>query len=76
MQGLHQVFHDGCLRRMGYIQGDSAAEVTETAHTGNRLELPLLCEPWLQGQWAPALLRDWSTFPGGPVLQLWFLAVT
>ncbi|KAM7241086.1 hypothetical protein CapIbe_007658 [Capra ibex] len=28
-----RVFHDGCLRRMGYIQGDSAAEVTETAHT-------------------------------------------
>uniref|UniRef100_A0A9L0IWE9 PHD finger protein 24 n=1 Tax=Equus asinus TaxID=9793 RepID=A0A9L0IWE9_EQUAS len=28
-----RVFHDGCLRRMGYIQGDSAAEVTEMAHT-------------------------------------------
>lgn len=28
-----RVFHDGCLRRMGYIQGDGAAEVTETAHT-------------------------------------------
>ncbi|XP_037347548.1 PHD finger protein 24 isoform X1 [Talpa occidentalis] len=28
-----RVFHDGCLRRMGYLQGDSTAEVTETAHT-------------------------------------------
>ncbi|XP_059780956.1 PHD finger protein 24 isoform X2 [Balaenoptera ricei] len=28
-----RVFHDGCLHRVGYIQGDSAAEVTETAHT-------------------------------------------
>ncbi|KAM9368048.1 PHD finger protein 24 [Phaethornis superciliosus] len=28
-----RVYHDGCLRRMGYLQGDSAAEVTETAHT-------------------------------------------
>ncbi|XP_049629549.1 PHD finger protein 24 [Suncus etruscus] len=28
-----RVFHDGCLRRMGYIQPDSSAEVTETAHT-------------------------------------------
>nr|KAF6486479.1 PHD finger protein 24 [Rousettus aegyptiacus] len=28
-----RVFHDGCLRRMGYIQGDSAAEVIEMAHT-------------------------------------------
>ncbi|XP_025215443.1 PHD finger protein 24 isoform X1 [Theropithecus gelada] len=28
-----RVFHDGCLRRMGYIQGDSAAEVMEMAHT-------------------------------------------
>ncbi|KAF6126376.1 PHD finger protein 24 [Phyllostomus discolor] len=28
-----RVFHDGCLRRMGYIQGDGAAEVTEMAHT-------------------------------------------
>ncbi|KAM6169283.1 PHD finger protein 24 isoform 1-T1 [Rhynchocyon petersi] len=28
-----RVFHDGCLRRMGYIQGESAAEVTEMAHT-------------------------------------------
>ncbi|XP_007945218.1 PHD finger protein 24 [Orycteropus afer afer] len=28
-----RVFHDGCLRRMGYIQGDSAAEVAELAHT-------------------------------------------
>ncbi|XP_044105378.1 LOW QUALITY PROTEIN: PHD finger protein 24-like [Neovison vison] len=27
-----RVFHEGCLRRMGYIQGDSVAEVTETAH--------------------------------------------
>nr|XP_033773228.1 PHD finger protein 24 isoform X1 [Geotrypetes seraphini] len=28
-----RVFHDGCLRRMGYLQNDSALEVTETAHT-------------------------------------------
>ncbi|XP_031232997.1 PHD finger protein 24 isoform X3 [Mastomys coucha] len=28
-----RVFHDGCLRRMGYLQGDSAVEVTEMAHT-------------------------------------------
>lgn len=28
-----RVFHDGCLRRMGYIQGDGAAEVTQMAHT-------------------------------------------
>ncbi|XP_057646983.1 PHD finger protein 24 isoform X2 [Chionomys nivalis] len=28
-----RVFHDGCLRRMGYLQGNSAAEVTEVAHT-------------------------------------------
>ncbi|XP_066223902.1 PHD finger protein 24 [Saccopteryx leptura] len=28
-----RVFHDGCLRRMGYIQGESAVEVTEMAHT-------------------------------------------
>uniref|UniRef100_A0A8V0YFE3 PHD finger protein 24 n=1 Tax=Gallus gallus TaxID=9031 RepID=A0A8V0YFE3_CHICK len=29
----NRVFHDGCLRRMGYLQNDSAVEVTETAHT-------------------------------------------
>lgn len=29
----HRVYHDGCLRRMGYLQKDSAVEVTETAHT-------------------------------------------
>ncbi|NXS24707.1 PHF24 protein, partial [Mystacornis crossleyi] len=28
-----RVYHDGCLRRMGYLQKDSAVEVTETAHT-------------------------------------------
>ncbi|XP_055973362.1 PHD finger protein 24 [Sorex fumeus] len=28
-----RVFHDGCLRRMGYIHGENNAEVTETAHT-------------------------------------------
>ncbi|XP_012882080.1 PREDICTED: protein KIAA1045 homolog [Dipodomys ordii] len=28
-----RVFHDGCLRRMGYIKGDRAAEVMEMAHT-------------------------------------------
>ncbi|NWX46597.1 PHF24 protein, partial [Steatornis caripensis] len=28
-----RVYHDGCLRRMGYLQKDSAMEVTETAHT-------------------------------------------
>ncbi|KAM9098871.1 PHD finger protein 24 isoform 2-T4 [Sarcophilus harrisii] len=28
-----RVFHDGCLRRMGYLQGDSTMEVTEMAHT-------------------------------------------
>ncbi|XP_036594654.1 PHD finger protein 24 [Trichosurus vulpecula] len=28
-----RVFHDGCLRRMGYLQGDSTVEVTEMAHT-------------------------------------------
>ncbi|XP_029437408.1 PHD finger protein 24 [Rhinatrema bivittatum] len=28
-----RVFHDGCLRRMGYLQNDSTLEVTETAHT-------------------------------------------
>uniref|UniRef100_A0A8C3KH30 PHD finger protein 24 n=1 Tax=Calidris pygmaea TaxID=425635 RepID=A0A8C3KH30_9CHAR len=28
-----RVYHDGCLRRMGYLQSDSAVEVTETAHT-------------------------------------------
>ncbi|XP_010617580.1 PHD finger protein 24 isoform X2 [Fukomys damarensis] len=28
-----RVFHDGCLRRMGYIQEDSAAEVIEMAHS-------------------------------------------
>ncbi|XP_043933415.1 PHD finger protein 24 [Protopterus annectens] len=28
-----RVFHDGCLRRMGYLTNDSALEVTETAHT-------------------------------------------
>ncbi|XP_061875066.1 PHD finger protein 24 [Colius striatus] len=28
-----RVYHDGCLRRMGYLQDDSAVEVTETAHT-------------------------------------------
>ncbi|NWZ54728.1 PHF24 protein, partial [Haliaeetus albicilla] len=28
-----RVYHDGCLRRMGYLQNDSAVEVTETAHT-------------------------------------------
>ncbi|XP_053425827.1 PHD finger protein 24 isoform X2 [Nycticebus coucang] len=28
-----RVFHDGCLRRMGYIQGEGATEVTEMAHT-------------------------------------------
>ncbi|XP_018427576.1 PREDICTED: PHD finger protein 24-like, partial [Nanorana parkeri] len=28
-----RVFHDGCLRRMGYLQNDNALEVTEMAHT-------------------------------------------
>ncbi|NWT01091.1 PHF24 protein, partial [Mionectes macconnelli] len=28
-----RVYHDGCLRRMGYLQKDSTVEVTETAHT-------------------------------------------
>ncbi|KAF1472673.1 PHD finger protein 24, partial [Eudyptula minor novaehollandiae] len=28
-----RVYHDGCLRRMGYLQNNSAVEVTETAHT-------------------------------------------
>ncbi|NXO01625.1 PHF24 protein, partial [Rhinopomastus cyanomelas] len=28
-----RVYHDGCLRRMGYLQNDSAVEVTEKAHT-------------------------------------------
>ncbi|NXY86424.1 PHF24 protein, partial [Alcedo cyanopectus] len=28
-----RVYHDGCLRRMGYLQNDSALEMAETAHT-------------------------------------------
>ncbi|XP_069482920.1 PHD finger protein 24 isoform X1 [Ambystoma mexicanum] len=28
-----RVFHDGCLRRMGYLRDDNTLEVTETAHT-------------------------------------------
>ncbi|KAM6228257.1 LOW QUALITY PROTEIN: PHD finger protein 24-like [Spheniscus humboldti] len=28
-----RVYHDGCLRHMGYLQNDSAMEVIETAHT-------------------------------------------
>ncbi|XP_067399648.1 PHD finger protein 24 [Emydura macquarii macquarii] len=28
-----RVYHDGCLRRMGYLQNGGAGEVTETAHT-------------------------------------------
>ncbi|XP_074991841.1 PHD finger protein 24-like [Calonectris borealis] len=28
-----RVYHDGCLRRMGYLQNDNAMEVMETAHT-------------------------------------------
>lgn len=28
-----RVFHDGCLRRMGYLLNDNALEVTEMAHT-------------------------------------------
>ncbi|XP_068128271.1 PHD finger protein 24 [Hyperolius riggenbachi] len=28
-----RVFHDGCLRRMGYLRNDNALEVTEMAHT-------------------------------------------
>ncbi|XP_006026626.1 PHD finger protein 24 [Alligator sinensis] len=28
-----RVYHDGCLRRMGYLPQGSAAELTETAHT-------------------------------------------
>ncbi|XP_053556963.1 PHD finger protein 24 [Bombina bombina] len=28
-----RVFHDGCLRRMGYLANDNALEVTEMAHT-------------------------------------------
>ncbi|XP_040191537.1 PHD finger protein 24 [Rana temporaria] len=28
-----RVFHDGCLRRMGYLLDDNALEVTEMAHT-------------------------------------------
>ncbi|XP_028916485.1 PHD finger protein 24 [Ornithorhynchus anatinus] len=28
-----RVFHDGCLHRMGYLQGDGALEMTEVAHT-------------------------------------------
>uniref|UniRef100_A0A8B9C0C5 PHD finger protein 24 n=1 Tax=Anser brachyrhynchus TaxID=132585 RepID=A0A8B9C0C5_9AVES len=28
-----RVYHDGCLRRMGYLQNNSAVEVMETAHT-------------------------------------------
>ncbi|XP_053304761.1 PHD finger protein 24 [Spea bombifrons] len=28
-----RVFHDGCLRRMGYLRNDNGLEVTEMAHT-------------------------------------------
>ncbi|XP_074850544.1 PHD finger protein 24 [Carettochelys insculpta] len=28
-----RVYHDGCLRRMGYLHSSSTVEVTETAHT-------------------------------------------
>ncbi|NXH22596.1 PHF24 protein, partial [Bucco capensis] len=28
-----RVYHDGCLRRMGYLQNDGTVEMTETAHT-------------------------------------------
>ncbi|XP_058884994.1 PHD finger protein 24 isoform X2 [Acipenser ruthenus] len=28
-----RVFHDGCLREMGYLRNDSVQEITETAHT-------------------------------------------
>ncbi|XP_058842241.1 PHD finger protein 24-like isoform X1 [Acipenser ruthenus] len=28
-----RVFHDGCLREMGYLHNDSVQEITETAHT-------------------------------------------
>ncbi|XP_048706208.2 PHD finger protein 24 isoform X1 [Caretta caretta] len=28
-----RVYHDGCLRRMGFLHNSSAVEVTETAHT-------------------------------------------
>lgn len=67
-----RVFHDGCLRRMGYIQGDSAAEVIEMAHT----ETGWSCHYCVSLDSRDRGLlhhRGRGTFPGDPVLEHWFL---
>lgn len=67
-----RVFHDGCLRRVGYIQGDSATEVTETANT----ETGWSCHYCVSLDCRDGGLlhcQGFGTFPGGPVLEHWFL---
>lgn len=57
-----RVYHDGCLRRMGYLQKDSAVEVTETAHTETGWSCYYCVSAWSRGHQATAgwwvLLRE------------------
>lgn len=56
-----RVFHDGCLRRMGYIQGDSAAEVTEMAHTETGWSCHY-CVSWTAGAVGCCTSEDMALF--------------
>lgn len=56
----HRVYHDGCLRRMGYLQKDSAVEVTETAHTETGWSCYYCVSAWSGGHWAAA---GWWVLP-------------
>lgn len=67
----HRVYHDGCLRRMGYLQKDSAVEVTETAHTETGWSCYYCVSAWTGGHQA-AVGGGWS--PGSrapPYSLLW-----
>ena len=57
---------------MGYVQGDSAAEVTEMAHT----ETGWSCHYCVSLDCRDSGLlhhKGHGTFPGGPVLEHWLL---
>lgn len=56
-----RVYHDGCLRRMGYLQNDSAVEVTETAHTETGWSCYYCVSAWGGGHRASA---GWWVLPG------------
>lgn len=56
-----RVYHDGCLRRMGYLQNDSAAEMTETAHTETGWSCHYCVSAWGGAHRASA---GWWVLPG------------